>query len=39
VHAATPADLGEIDQRMARLSEELGVPIVDALDREHGDEG
>ena len=27
VEGATPADLADIDQRMARISEELGVPI------------
>jgi hypothetical protein len=30
MHAATRADLAEVDQRMARISEELGVPIIDA---------
>lgn len=33
VVSATPAALAEIDQRMARISEALGVPIVDALAR------
>jgi hypothetical protein len=28
ITAATPADLAEIAQRMARLSKELGVPIL-----------
>ena len=27
ISGATPADLAEVDQRMARISEELGVPI------------
>jgi len=34
VVGATPAALAEIDQRMARLSETLGVPVVEALGRE-----
>jgi hypothetical protein len=28
VYAATAADLAEIDQRRARISDELGVPIL-----------